>query len=151
MAKPQQADCHLFTTPVNSSVTQNPLLSPVPQKTLPARAIVKQIALAALAELALSLTVAVCISQFVIVPNGASAMVGIALIQCIANCFLRTIGALAARPTSTGCMGKLCSKIAEACNGLIAFNFAVGTTLNGQILIHEGGHALAGLALYKNS
>lgn len=112
---------------------------------------IQEIALATLAELVLSLSVTLFVSQFILVPGTAAALLQIVLIQSIANGCFRFLGAAASTYSSSDFLGTMAKKVADLCHLIVCLNFSLGTALNGQILVHEAGHALAALALYQKS
>ncbi len=112
--------------------------------------IIQKIALQTLIELTLSLSMAALVSSFVPIPMGVPLVFGIALIQCIANLFIRTIGLVAAKKgLENGPRADLFKRISGICSVLAPSGFVFGTAANGQALVHEAGHALAASAVYK--
>jgi hypothetical protein len=113
-----------------------PLPVPIPQQDPPRNAITT-IAIECLKELALSLTLSAGIACFVPSPAGIGLVAGALLIQTIASLFFHSLNEYV--------------EGSSFCDWALGANFALLIGLNVQTLIHELGHVLAALALYKRA
>lgn len=100
------------------------------------RNIVAQIALRCFKELAVSLTIGAVVSCFV-APAGIALLVEAIFIQTAVSLFFHTVGAFTKS-----------AKLRSICEWMTGANFALLTGYNGQMLIHETGHALAFFSVY---
>lgn len=103
--------------------------------------IVKKIAFVCLKEFTVSLTLGLTVACFVPTPAGITWMVGAAVVQLGVSAFFHSLGVFAATNRS--------EKLLSVCEWVTGANFALLTGLNTQFLIHETGHALAALSIYK--
>ena len=121
-----------------------------PARVIPDRAaLIKKVALQALAELAISLGIGIAICAFFATSLQLYLVVGVALIQSIANLFVRSVGLYASEKAREG--GAHYQRIADVCSILAPAYFAVGTAVNASTLIHEAGHAIAARTVYRNA
>lgn len=97
-----------------------------------------RIAQKCLQELAVSFVIAAAVALFVPSPMGTALLLSALKVQLAVNLMLLSIG-------------ELSQKCAPVCEWGRAISFAIFTGLNAQFLIHETGHFLAALFLYKNS
>ncbi|MGB7978100.1 MAG: hypothetical protein WCF19_02940 [Chlamydiales bacterium] len=105
--------------------------------------VILKVALPCLKELAVALCIGLAVSFFV-APAEAPILIVAAVIQLIANAFFRFVQAFALPKTPFEWIGSL----SEWMTGL---NFAVLTGYNAQHLIHESGHAMASMLMYKKA
>ncbi|MES2273949.1 MAG: hypothetical protein V4487_07135 [Chlamydiota bacterium] len=114
--------------------------------------IVKKIALACFAELALSLVLTAVVAAFVATPTGITVLLGAVIVQFAVGAFFRSLGAFAefkaGQPGSNRAKWEFLN---EASSWICGGNFAFFSGSNAQTIIHEKGHELAAKLLYKNS
>ncbi len=110
--------------------------------------LVKKVALACLAELAVSIALGAAVCCFVATPAGVSLMLSALAIQFAVHAVLRTISA-AAYYKAHQRKDPLLFGTAAATRALPSLGFASLTGYNAQSLIHESGHALAAKAVYS--
>jgi hypothetical protein len=96
---------------------------------------VQKVALGSLAEFVFSLTLGLTVSLFSATLHGSLLIFGALSVQTILHIALRSLGAACNWPLETVC----------------PYSFTLLTALNGQTLIHESGHVLAAMSLYKKS
>lgn len=114
---------------------------PCANVSFPRRDVVKQVALACLKELAISLTLGITVASFVPSAIGLQHLLIAFLTQTAFSLVLHSLGAYAAQ--------KKFSRFLSFCEWLTGANFAISSGYNTQLLIHETGHALGALAVYK--
>lgn len=118
--------------------------------------IVQDVAMASLKEFAIALTFAAITCTFVATPAGASLLIITALAVVALNTIIRAQGGvftyLVHRIQDKKSLGyKFCSASLTVCNYLAPISFSVLDSTTRDVVIHEGGHALAASALYKNA
>lgn len=122
---------------------------PVPEKP-PICDVVTTIALKILKEFALSSVLGVVLGCFVATPSGLVFMMSAAVVQLVVSTFFHSLGAFAAyQALERNQHQSLYEKTANLCGWMTGCNFGVFSGFNSQILIHESGHALASLLIYK--
>lgn len=114
--------------------------------------LIKNIAIKCLKEFAVSLACGFVVGLFVVAaPSGMAFIFQATLVQLAVSAFFHSIGAFASYKAQQGNEYKIYyEKLVSACEWIHGLNFAFFTGYNTQTLIHESGHALASLALYKN-
>jgi hypothetical protein len=113
--------------------------------------IIKKVALAVFKDLALFLFLGFGVSLFVPVAIGSGYLVISLLVQTAVSLFFHSLGAFAAyRAAEKGKHESRYATLATTCEYMTGTNFALLTGLNTQFLVHETGHALAALSVYKN-
>lgn len=110
--------------------------------------LVKKVALACLAELAVSIALGALVCCFVATPAGVSLILTTLAIQFAANAVLRSLSA-AAYYKARHSKDPLLFGTAAGLRALPSLGFAALTGYNAQSLIHETGHALAAKAVYS--
>jgi len=132
-----------MTTPVQNVATAPPLVP------LSIGTAITRVASRCFKELAVSLAIGSIVGCFV-APAGTAILVQALMIQCAVSLFFHTLGAFAAykcaQKPSPGF-----EKILSFADWMAGANFALLTGFNGQMLVHESGHALAALALYNQA
>lgn len=136
MFVPRVQDIHLPVAPANQAA---PPLSET----------IKKIALVCLKELAVSIALSGAVACFVPVATGLSFMMGACLVQFVVSVFFHALGAHAANQLKQQGPNSKYEKIVNICEWMTGANFAIFTGFNAQTLIHESGHTLAALAIYK--
>lgn len=112
--------------------------------------LIKKIALTCLKELALSLALGLTVACFITTSGGFSLMITAVIVQLTVSLLFHSLGAFASyKVTQKGPNQKPFEWLLWSCEYVTGFNFAVFTGYNTQSLIHETGHALALLSLYK--
>ncbi len=91
--------------------------------------LVKEIAVKILKELTLSLSLGMIVSCFIGAPMGLSAIMGALLVQTAVSALFHFLN----------------------CSWLTAYNFALFTGFNTQLLIHESGHALGSILTFQKA
>jgi hypothetical protein len=126
-------------------------LSPQEGRSIAASNLVKKVALTCLKELAISLVLATLVAFFIPVQAGLNVLMVAVGVQLAVSLVFHSLGAYASYKLSQKGSNKTVfgwlESIAEAITGA---NFALLTGFNTQTLIHESGHALATLAVYRN-
>lgn len=113
--------------------------------------IIKNIAVQALTELAISLAIGLVVCAFTASFGAVFVLTGVA-IQVIFNIFIRSVGVFAAQKAlEEGPDRETYLRVAKVAFAIAPWNFAVFTAMHGQTLIHEAGHALMASAVYKNA
>jgi len=113
--------------------------------------IVKNIALRCLKELAISLSSGIVVALFVASPGGIVFIFSASAVQLAVSVFFQSLGAFAAYKAAQRNENLECyEKTVSVCEWITGSNFALLTGYNAQTLIHESGHALASLLVYKN-
>lgn len=114
--------------------------------------LIKKIALPILLEIGISIAICVVVGCFAATTAGIGLMVSVLVIQCAVSAFFRCVGAFAAHDAAKKGPGhKILAAIAEAMEWTAPLSFVAGSGHNAQILIHEGGHALAASLVYTNA
>jgi hypothetical protein len=112
---------------------------------------VQSAALNCLKELSLSLSCTVCLMFFATVPHGLTLIASALVVQLAVSLIFHTLGAFASsKILENGDSRILYERLLSCCEWIIGINFALFTGYNTQTLIHESGHALASLLLYKH-
>lgn len=112
--------------------------------------IVKNIALSCLKELAVSLVMGMAVACFVPTAGGLAFMVSAALVQLAVSAFFHSLGAYASYKVAEKGPNLIhFERILSVCQWMTGYNFAILTGFNAQTLIHESGHAMAALSIYK--
>ncbi len=123
---------------------------PILAESPPVTDIVKKIAISCLKELAVSLAIGVVVALFVPLAGGIALMVSAALVQVVVSAFFHGLGAYASQKIADGGPNlKHFERILSVCEWVTGVNFALFTGFNAQTLIHESGHAMAALSIYK--
>ncbi|MBU6383526.1 MAG: hypothetical protein KGQ49_03955 [Verrucomicrobia bacterium] len=104
--------------------------------------IVKEIVLKILKESAITLGLGTIVCLFVPTPMGLSMMVGATIVQLLVSTLFHALGAFASYHNY--------ETVATACSWITGVNFGYLTGRNSQTILHEAGHALASLLVYKN-
>ncbi len=113
--------------------------------------IVQEIALKVLKELALSIVFGSIVSLFVVSASGTTFLISAVVVQLAVSTFFHSLGAFATyQALDKDPHQGFYQNIAYACEWIAGLNFAVLTGFNTQTVVHESGHALASLLLYKN-
>ena len=114
--------------------------------------VIKNIAVKCLKDFAASLACGVIVSLFVVAaPSGLAFTLGATLIQLAVSAFFHSVGAFVSYKAQQGNEYQIhYERIASICEWITGINFAFFTGYNTQTLIHESGHALATLLVYKN-
>lgn len=89
-------------------------------------------------ELACSIAIGAAVAVFAPAPMGAAVLINAVKIQFAVSLVFHTLSALF-------------QKTAPVCDWCAGVNFAYFTGFNARLLLHETGHFLAALLLYKNS
>lgn len=128
---------------------QDPFL-PVPIAEPPkVRDVVQTVAIRCFQELGLSVASGALISFFV-APPGIVLMMSAAAVQLIVSAFFQSVGAfLSYKRSQQGPNLIHFERGVSVCEWLTGINFAILTGYNTQNFIHESGHALASLLIYK--
>lgn len=125
---------------------------PILAEPVPVIDIVKKIAISCLKELAISLALGVVVAMFVPFAGGITLMVSAALVQVAVSAFFHGLGAYASNKIAEGGTNlKHFERILSVCEWITGVNFAIFTGFNAQTLIHESGHAMAALSVYKRA
>jgi hypothetical protein len=112
--------------------------------------LIKKIALACLKEFAISLILGLAVCCFVPSVVGISAVITASLIQLAVSIFFHSLGTYADYKVSQkGGNVAFFQNLRTIAEWVTGANFALFTGFNTQMLIHEGGHALAAIAAYK--
>lgn len=125
---------------ITQSTTLHPTLPPCEKKT--ERSLLTEVAIRCLRELAFSTICVRTVLLFVASPIGASRLFYGLAYQSIMNLYFHSLGARASALSM--------EKLASQCEWTTSLYFAYFTVPNTANLIHEAGHALAALAVYKN-
>ena len=111
--------------------------------------IVGKVARKCLKELAISMTISAFVVIFVPVSIGTVTILSAVILQFVVSLFFHSLGAFAAcRAAKAG--PAVLNQVVAACEWWTGENFAFFTGVNAQMLVHEMGHAIATLSLYKN-
>ncbi len=112
--------------------------------------IVQKIALKCLKEFAAATAAGLLISCFVGLPSGMTLLITATLVQFAVSIFFHSLGAYASYKASEGGINQIhYERAVSACEMITGSNFALFTGYNAQTLVHETGHALAALLIYK--
>jgi len=104
---------------------------------------IRKIALQTLAELGVSLAIVFAVSFFLSPLFSVSLLLNAVLLQTKVNFALRILGVYTEK--------KSWKKVASICHFLAPLSFYTNTAVNGVILTHEMGHAMAIRALYDGA
>lgn len=111
---------------------------------------IKTVALSCIKQFALSISLKLVISSFVSTPAGLVLLFNTTMIQLIASCFFHSLGGFFSyKADQNGEHIATFETLYSVCEYINAFAFAVLTGYDCQNLIHETGHAIATLFLYK--
>ncbi|PIS02690.1 MAG: hypothetical protein COT85_01275 [Chlamydiae bacterium CG10_big_fil_rev_8_21_14_0_10_42_34] len=131
------------------------LPSPPPlkaSKDAPVQSSLEKIALATLKELSATFAMGLTVACFIPLPSGVAMIASAAAIQIALNTLFHSLGTYAAqKATQEGVNKHFYENTVSFCEWTTGSSFALFTGFNVQTLIHETGHSLAALALYKNS
>jgi len=112
--------------------------------------VIKKVALSCLKDLAASLVLGAVVACFVPTPVGITLLIYSIAIQFTVNTFFQMLGGFSAyKAAQKGPYEAQFERTANLCEWMTGVNFALFTGLNAQTLIHESGHALATLAVYR--
>jgi hypothetical protein len=112
--------------------------------------IVQQIALKCLKEFSVALASGLVITAFIASPSGLALMLTATLVQFTVSVFFHSLGAYASyKAMEEGPHKSHYERTVSACEWITGANFALFTGYNAQTLVHETGHALASLLIYK--
>lgn len=132
-------------------VTANSLQLPdVLQTHSPRQKTIQETALQCLTELAFSLAISIPVCAFTATPAGITMILGAVAAQTILHTSIRCMEAFVKYKRRQTCEKDAKIKV-QIANSICPQTFSWFTALNGQTLIHEGGHALAAVAFYKKS
>lgn len=120
-----------------------PLLSPIAEEPPQICDIVREVALKVLKEFALTLVFGPIVALFVTTQADLLLLLSAAVVQLVVSTFFHSLNAYARHQMHQSSL----VSFSEWMNGL---NFALLTGFNTQTVIHETGHSLASLLLYKN-
>lgn len=123
----------------------------LPQELPPVSGVVKAVAIQILKDLALILAFGCPVAFFVATPAGLTVMLSASIVQISVSIFFHALGAFASYQAlkREGCQA-IYEKMVSICEWLTGANFGLFTGFNAQILIHESGHALMSMLVYKN-
>ena len=129
------------------------LPSPPPlkaSKDAPVQSSLEKIALATLKELSATFAMGLTVACFIPLPSGVAMIASAAAIQIALNTLFHSLGTYAAqKATQEGVNKHFYENTVSFCEWTTGSSFALFTGFNVQTLIHETGHSLAALALYK--
>jgi hypothetical protein len=109
---------------------------------------IKEVATRCLKELGLSLSLAAAVALFVPASTGVAVLLSALTVQFIVSIFFHSLGGFAFYKVAQGETSY--EKMVSISEWWTGENFAYAAGFNARLLIHETGHSLAALALYKN-
>jgi hypothetical protein len=116
----------------------------------PVSDIIQKIALKCFKEFSVATASGLLISCFVGLPSGMTLLITATLAQFAVSLFFHSVGAFASyKAIERGRNQSYYEWTVSACEWITGSNFAIFTGYNAQTLVHETGHALASLLIYK--
>lgn len=112
--------------------------------------IVQTVAIKVFKEMAVAVTLGAVITCFVATPSGLMFMISSSIVQFAVSAFFHSLGAFAAyKVLERNSNQRMYAKTASLCEWITGCNFGLFSGFNSQIVIHESGHALASLLIYR--
>ncbi len=110
--------------------------------------IVTAVAAKVLKEFALAIGFGAIVACFIATPSGLMFMMSASIVQLAVSSFFHALGAYASYKALDKDQSHY-EKMASFCEWITGTNFGIFTGFNTQTVIHESGHALASMLIYK--
>lgn len=113
--------------------------------------VITSVAIKILKESAVTLALGCVVALFITTPMGLALMISAGMVQFAVSAFFHSLGAFAAyQALDNDSFQTHYERISTLCEWITGSNFAIFTGINAQTVIHESGHAIASLMIYKN-
>ncbi|MBX7067592.1 MAG: hypothetical protein K1X28_10220 [Parachlamydiales bacterium] len=113
--------------------------------------VVSAIAIKIFKESLVTLALGSVVALFITTHVGFALMISAAIVQFAVSAFFHALGAFASyKALDNDSFQSHYKRIASFCEWVTGFNFSIFSGLNAQTVIHESGHALASMMIYKN-